>query len=280
MTQIGTIESIFRYPIKSLGGEKLSDAIIDENGVEGDRTFAFKDCESGFIVSCKHPIKWEKIIELSATLNQGNSVVVKDIDNEVITEKEEIESKIRELTSRKVELISVKDNLGKQYRESDRSNIDEVGTTIKQEPLSIVGNKNYFFDFAPLHIITTSSLNHISTFYNKGDFNVQRFRPNLLIKTTNLNKFEENEWIGKKIRIGRNLEIKIVEPTPRCVFTTLKQGELEKDRKILKTIAQNSFAKRFTFFPGETLKGTLGVYSIVLKKGSVKVGDKVQLIDK
>ncbi|GAB5471908.1 MAG: MOSC domain-containing protein [Maribacter sp.] len=280
MTEIGTIESIFRYPIKSLGGEKLLDALIDQNGVEGDRYFAFKDCESGFIVSCKHPTKWGGIIELSATINKGNSIVVKDSDEKIITGKEEIESKIRELTSRKVELISVKDNLGRQYREADRSNIDEVGATIKQEPLSIVGNETHFFDFAPLHLITSSSLDYINMFYSKGDFNVQRFRPNLFIKTANSNKFEENEWIGKKIRIGHNLEIKIVEPTPRCVLTTLKQGELEKDRKILKTIAQNSSAKRFTFFPGETLKGTLGVYSIVLKKGSVKVGDKVQLIDK
>ncbi len=280
MTEIGTIESIFRYPIKSLGGEKLLDATIDENGVEGDRIFALKDCESGFIVSCKHPIKWEKIIELSATLNQGNSIAVQDIGKEVIIGKEEIESKIRELTSRKVELIAVKDNLERQYREADRSNVDEVGTIIKQEPLSVVGNETHFFDFAPLHLITSSSLDYINTFYSKGDFNVQRFRPNLFIKTMNSNKFEENEWIGKEIKIGNDLEIKIIEPTPRCVTTTLKQGELKKDRKILRAIAQNSSAKRYRFFPGEILKGTLGVYSIILKKGSVKIGDKVQLIEK
>ncbi len=279
MTEVGIIESIFRYPIKSLGGEKLLDSSIDKNGIEGDRIFALKDCLSGFIVSCKHPTKWGKIIELSATLNQDNSVTVRNIDMDIMTKKEEIESKIRALTSREVELIAIEDNLGRQYREADRRSINEIGINVKREPLSIVGNNNYFFDFAPLHLLTTSSLNHINTFYKQGDFNVQRFRPNLLIKTIDSNKFEENGWIGKTIKIGNDLEIKIVEHTPRCVVTTLKQGKLDKDRKILKTIAQNSSAKRHMFSPGKTLKGILGVYGTVLKKGRVKTGDKVHLIE-
>ncbi len=280
MKEIGKVESIFRYPIKSIGGERLFNSKIDKNGVEGDRIYAFKDCETGFIVSCKHPRKWKEIIQLSATLNQDNSVIVRDLKNEELSSKDEIESKIYELTSRTVELISVRDNLGRQIREADRSNIEKLGTKINQEPLSIASKENHFFDFAPLHIITTASLNHIGTFYKEGDFKAERFRPNLIIKTSETNNFLENEWIGKEVKIGNGLEVKIIEPTPRCVLITLKQGKLEEDIEILKTIVQKGSAKSYTYFPGKMLKGTLGVYGIIIKEGTVKIGDSIQLLKK
>jgi len=131
-----------------------------------------------------------------------------------------------------------------------------------------------------LHIITTSSLNHIKSFYKSGDFAVERFRPNLVINSYESGGFIENEWIGKEIKIGDELIIKIIEPSPRCVFITLKQGDLRKDNEILKAIVQNSSAKSFTYFPGETLKGVLGVYGIIKKIGQVKIGDKVEIIEK
>jgi len=85
---IGEIESIVRYPVKSFRGEKLLSTTIDENGINGDRIFAFRDCETGFIVSCKHPGKWKKIIELSSRLNQNKLIVIQDDNKKEITNKE------------------------------------------------------------------------------------------------------------------------------------------------------------------------------------------------
>lgn len=275
---IGKIESIFRYPIKSIRGEKLFEVSIDENGVKGDRIFAFKDCQTGLIVSCKHPKKWKKLLELSATLNKDNSIIVKDDYNTKWTNNLEIETRIYELTSRSVKLESVSNNKERQFREADRSNVDNLGAEILQESLSIASKSNHFFDFAPLHLITSSSLSHIKKKYEEGDFDAQRFRPNLIIKTNEEHGFLENEWLGKKIMIGDELIIKIIEPSPRCVLVTLKQGKLKEDKEILRTIVNNSSAKSYTYFPGKILKGTLGVYAIIINQGKIKLGDKVRLI--
>jgi len=273
--KIGSVKQILRFPVKSMGGEFLNTAHVDENGVKGDRIFALKELETGFIVSAKNPKKWKSIIELEAFWKDEKLKIRQIKTGQVFDNENDITNLVEKLTARKVSLVSNSNT--QEIREADRSPIKEIGSIINQEPLASASKKGHFFDFAPIHLMTTSSLKMMSQFYPKGKFDIKRFRPNLVIDTGNKTGFIENEWLGKTLHIGANLQIKIIEPCPRCVMTTLQQGQLKKDNEILKTIVRHNQIESHTYYPGTLLKGVLGVYGIVEKSGEIDLGDKVVL---
>lgn len=275
--KIGSVKQILRFPVKSMGGENLSTTYIDENGVKGDRIFALKELETGFIVSAKNPKKWKAIIELEAFL-EGEKLKIRQIETgQVFDNENDITNLVEKLTSRKVSLVANSNT--QEIREADRSPIERIGSIINEEPLASASKVGHFFDFAPIHLMTTSSLKTMSQFYPKGKFDLKRFRPNLVIDTSDKTGFIENEWLGKILQIGTDVQIKIIEPCPRCVVTTLQQGELEKDNEILKTIVQHNQIESYTFYPGTLFKGVLGVYGVVEKSGKINLGNEVVVMD-
>src|SRR6202011_3670222 len=98
-----------------------------------------------------------------------------------------------------------------------------------------------FFDSAVVHVLTTATLDRLRELYPQGRFEVRRFRPNIVVETANGGKnFVENAWIGHTLAIGDTIRLSITGPCPRCVMTTLAQGDLPKDAAILRTAAQNN----------------------------------------
>jgi uncharacterized protein YcbX len=123
-----------------------------------------------------------------------------------------------------------------------------------------------FFDLALLHILTTSTIDALRAAYPQGRFEPRRFRPNLILDTTGHSGFVENTWIGRTLSIGDSVLLKITGPCPRCVMTTLPQGDLPKDAGILKTAATYNNVQ-------------VGVYATVLLPGPVARMDAVALHD-
>jgi MOSC domain-containing protein len=122
-----------------------------------------------------------------------------------------------------------------------------------------------FFDLAVVHLLTTATIERLRALYPEGRFEVRRFRPNIVVATASDQQgFVENGWIGRTLAIGDEVRLRITGPCPRCVMTTLPQGDLPKDAGILRTAAQNNEAN-------------VGVYADVVKGGSVRRGDDVTL---
>jgi uncharacterized protein YcbX len=121
-----------------------------------------------------------------------------------------------------------------------------------------------FFDLAILHILTTSTLDKLRSLYPGGRFEPRRFRPNLIVATPGQVGFVENEWIGKTLSIGPEVKIQVTGPCPRCVMTTLAQGDLPKDPGVLKTAAQHNEVR-------------VGIYASVVQPGMVKIGDAISV---
>ena len=122
-----------------------------------------------------------------------------------------------------------------------------------------------FFDLAVIHLLTTATVDRLRELYPQGRFEVRRFRPNIVVEPASDEKdFVENGWIGHTIAIGDQVRMKITEPCPRCVMTTLPQGDLPKDPGILRTAAQHNDVH-------------VGVYASVLVGGSIRRGDEVTL---
>jgi uncharacterized protein YcbX len=122
-----------------------------------------------------------------------------------------------------------------------------------------------FFDAAVVHLLTTATLDRLRELNPQGRFEVRRFRPNVVVEPADGAKdFVENAWIGRTVAIGDAVRLSITGPCPRCVMTTLSQGDLPKDPGILRTAAQHNQAN-------------VGLYASVLRGGQVRRGDAIRL---
>ncbi len=121
-----------------------------------------------------------------------------------------------------------------------------------------------FFDCAVVHVLTTATIDRLRELYPQGRFEVRRFRPNIVVQSSTAEKnFVENAWIGRTRAIGDGVRLKVTGPCPRCVMTTLPQGDLPKDPGILRTAAQHN-------------KANVGVYAAVVSSGKIRRGDPVR----
>ena len=123
-----------------------------------------------------------------------------------------------------------------------------------------------FFDLAIVHLLTTATIDRLRAEYPQGRFEARRFRPNIVVATgPDEQGFAENDWIGHAVAIGNQVRLRVTGPCPRCVMTTLPQGDLPKDSGILRTAAQHN-------------QVNVGVYADVIAGGTIRRGDPVTLI--
>jgi uncharacterized protein len=122
-----------------------------------------------------------------------------------------------------------------------------------------------FFDSAVVHLLTTSTIDRLRELYPHGRFEVRRFRPNVVVEAASGESgFVENAWVGQALAIGDEVRLSIEGPCPRCVMTTLRQGDLPPDPGILRTAARHNQAN-------------VGVYASVLRAGTIRRGDPVRI---
>jgi uncharacterized protein YcbX len=122
-----------------------------------------------------------------------------------------------------------------------------------------------FFDLATIHVLTTATINQLRELYPEGRFEVRRFRPNVVLRTGDDDvEFVESKWVGRELRVGDDVVLQITDHCPRCVMTTLPQGDLPKDSGILRTAARHNDIH-------------VGVYAEVRRAGRVQRGDAVAL---
>jgi uncharacterized protein YcbX len=122
-----------------------------------------------------------------------------------------------------------------------------------------------FFDLAIVHLLTTATIDQLRELYPQGRFEVRRFHPNIVVSTEPATHgFVENDWIGCTVAIGEEVRFRITGGCPRCVMTTLPQGDLPRDPGILRAAAQHNQAN-------------VGIYADVIASGTIRGGDPVSL---
>ena len=262
--QVGSVHELWRYPVKSMLGEKLDRATVTERGLQGDRALALIDIETGHVVSAKNPRRWPSMFAFQARLVSGSPMRV-DVtlsDGQVISEStSDMDAMLSERLGRKVRLASVPP--AHPVLEQYSPNLEslpgrDTETTVKIFPAT-------FFDEAPVHLLTTSTLEALQWHYPNGHFDTRRFRPNMVIDTgTSGPVFLENDWKGRIVAIGTQVRVAVTSLCARCVMTTLPQQGLPQDLAILRTAVQHNH-------------GMVGVLATVVMPGFVCAGDTVCL---
>jgi uncharacterized protein YcbX len=164
-------------------------------------------------------------------------------------------------------------------READRTPIDDAAQEmIRQEAMALAAPTGTFFDYAVLHILTTATLNCLRELYPAGRFEARRFRPNIVIAPTGGGRtFVEIAWLGHLLTIATSIRLSLIDPCPRCIVTTLAQGDLPRDPGILRILAQHNAVASTTLAPGIVLPAVAGIYASVLQRGVIRHGDAVGL---
>jgi len=257
-------------------GEDVPDSDVDAAGLTHDRRLALINTATGKVASAKNPRTWRALPTLSAQV-QGTTVRIAFPDGtSVLAADPGADDALSAFLDQPVTLTSTPP----RDAALDRAVPEEVlraGVTadVPVRTISIGGlaPAGTFFDFAPLHVITSSTLAEIAAYSPSGAAHAERYRPNLVIDTA-APGFTENDWYDRDLRIGADLVIRVVARTQRCAIPTLQHGLLPRDPWALRVLANHN---RVVPVGDSHPEPCAGVYATVVNPGHVGEGDPVSL---
>jgi uncharacterized protein len=261
MSPIGKVDSLWRYPVKSMRGEELEELFAGFPGIYGDRVFAFRSSASptGFPYLTareqrrllqyrphfRYPDKAAKPINLAEAESIGA--------NPVSADPSEL-------------MVDVETPNGETVAIDDPDLIEMLRADIDQKhQLTLMRSERALTDCRPVSIFSLQSAQQLAE-ETGAPMDKRRFRANVYVDLTFAQGFAENAFVGRSLQIGPKVIITILERDPRCMMITLDPDTGEKTPAILKTVAQAH-------------DGMAGVYGAVIVEGMLHKGDSVEVID-
>jgi len=263
------VHSLLRYPVKSMLGEAVLSLFVDEHGAEGDRRLALLDAATGHVASAKNARLWRGLLKCTANADAGRVNIGLPDGTSVTADDPGIDDLLSRLTGRPVRLIAQRPEGATLVRPDPEKLLElgldaEVGGRILKIAQATPGDA--FTDEAPLHAITTATLEHIGV-------EALRYRPNLVIATPpDYPPYSENDWVGGEIAVG-DARLRVLTATSRCVVPTLEHGPLPRAPQALRTPA----AENRWDTGGHGPQPCAGAYLAVVTQGAIGVGDLVTI---
>jgi uncharacterized protein len=274
---VGTVGELWRYPVKSMLGGRIRDVVVTERGCLGDRARALRDLASGRIASAKRfprLLAFRAEYELEPTSQSHGRARIQAPDGRTISTDDPGASAIIS------EILGSELRLESQPRADEKTGIDRR-TVFGDLPVSQMKpdwtpetmpdyfqlKSDSFFEIGAVFVLTSGSAAHLGRLQGAaGPADRRRFRPNLYLDSgPGSERFVEDEWAGRALRVGDEVVLTEFAPTLWCVTSTLAQEELPRDLSVLRTAAQAH-------------GGCLGVYTSVRAPGRIRVGDPVHLL--
>ncbi len=263
MSVIGKVDSLWRYPVKSMRGEELEDAFVGFPGVYGDRLFAFKDTAApgGFPYltgrekqemllyrpQFRHPDKAAKPLNLAEAEDMAPGVTP------IFATADEF--------ALDVELPS-----GESLAIDDPALIDRLVEGLNDKhALTLLRSDRAFTDCRPVSLFSLQTVRQlgeeVGTVLDK-----RSFRANIYADFDAADGFAENKFIGKTVQIGSKVVLSILERDPRCMMITFDPDTAESNPDVLKKVVKGH-------------DGMAGIYGAVLVEGAVRPGDEIKLLN-
>jgi len=292
-TSAGTVVGLWRFPVKSMGGERLGQAELTERGLVGDRGYALIDVQTGKVVSAKSVKLFPSVLSCQArfveppraghdmppvriVLPDGTSVSSDAGDSDRLLSayfKREVTLARTAPESFTIDEYVLDLEAGGPAGQGDKVVEAKVGSAFfanagMASPVPV----GAFFDLFPVSVLTTSTLDQLRAIRPQSRIDERRFRMNIIVGTT-APGFLENGWVGRDVGIGATARLHVAMPDPRCVMTTLAQADLPRDTDILRTLALHN--KIQVGSAGRS--PCAGVYAVVAAPGTLRTGDAVAL---
>jgi uncharacterized protein YcbX len=235
--QIGEVEALFRYPVKSMMGERLAVAELGWHGLAGDRRLAFRRAED------RGGFPWltaSKLPELILFAPQRHGPAA---DGELPTH-------VRTPDGQDLALFG-----------------PELATEVGRRhgsPVEMMHLNRGIFDEASVSVITSATVADLAALASRRP-DVRRFRPNILIASARNVPFEEDDWVGGTLCFGDAQEgaaIGVTHRDERCSMVNFDPDSARSDPGVLKAIAR-------------TRDNRAGIYAAVVRRGRVAVGQPV-----
>lgn len=276
------LDQIWQYPVKSMRGSSVAHSALATNGIVGDRMWALRDDERGAIASAR---RLKSLSSLEASFeSDGNGVAIRLPDGSTVRNSDaDVDARISAALDHQVSLcakepISNLDHYRRGRPDSDDMMVElrSIFGRLEDEPLPDLsifppemlefeyppGN---YFDCYPLMIMSTSALAALRDALPNSAIDERRFRPSLVIDTSNTVGHPEFEWVGRRIAIG-GTEVQILSACPRCAAIANEFApELPHDSAVLRHVVRN-------------LDQNVGVYATVVRTGPISIGDSVEFV--
>jgi uncharacterized protein len=281
----GRIGQIWRYPVKSMGGERLAEAHLAANGLQGDRAWAVRDEVRGGIRGAKKIPALMRCSAHYASAPQAGRMPAPEI---ALPGGETLAADAPGANERVSAAVGTRVTLWPLQPASDLAHYQrgapdttdfaaELRAIFGREPdeplpdLSVFPPELFqyesppgtYFDAFPLLLLTDASLRRLAALAPASRVDVRRFRPNLLIETPE-DGFPERAWCGKRLRVGGAV-LAVTIACPRCVMITHGFDDLPRDPGLMRRVVREA-------------DGLVGVYASVAEPGPVRIGDAVELV--
>ena len=259
---IGTIESLWRYPVKSMRGEELEEIFVGYAGVYGDRLFAFKSFASRkglpFLTGREqrrmilYRPRFRNREKAARPINLEEAAELSPMVNPVSADPDDL-------------MIDVETPDGKVFAIDDPRLIEhlQANTTQKQD-LTLHRSEKAITDCCPLSLISLQSARKLGD-ESGALVDKRRFRANVYLDLASGIAFAEDQLVGQSLGIGSKVIVQVVARDTRCMMITLDPETAEKTPALLKAVAQAH-------------QGMAGIYAAVLSEGMIRKGDPVEVI--
>jgi uncharacterized protein YcbX len=256
---LGSVDSVWRYPVKSMRGEEMEEAFIGFPGIYGDRLYAFRSSGAPegfpyftgrdrremirFRPRFRHPEKAARPVNL-AQAQEINAAPLSASPEHLSVDVETPDG----------QLLAI-----------DDPRLSELLLDGRNHSLTLLRSERALVDCRPVSLFSIQTAKQLGNEVAM-DVDKRRFRASLYLDLPNIAPFGEEEFISRSIRIGSTVVISILGRDSRCMMVTLDPDTAEKSPALLKTIAQNH-------------GGNAGLYGAVLVEGMARRGDPVDLIE-
>jgi len=261
MSIIGKVDSLWRYPVKSMRGEELDEAFAGFSGVYGDRLFAFKSSASPKGFPYLTAREQQRLLQYRPHFRYPDKAA-RPIN---LTEAEKMGANPLSADSSEL-MVDVETPDGKALAIDDPALMDMLRADIEEKhQLALMRSERAMTDCRPVSIFSLQSARQLAE-ETGMQMDKRRFRANVYVDLASDGGFAENQFVGRSLRIGPKVVVTILERDPRCVMITLDPDTGEKTPTILKKVAQAH-------------DGMAGVYGAVMVEGMLHKGDPVEVLE-
>jgi uncharacterized protein len=265
MRVVGQVESVWRYPVKSMRGEALAEIFVSFAGVYGDRLFAFKSSAApdGFPYFTgrerpemllysprfRHPQRAALPPNLAAAEELAPGLNLNPVGADPVDLAVDVET-----PSGKVVAIDDPRLMGELVEGAGNGH-----------SLTLLRSERSMTDCRPISLFSLQTARQLGEEVGVA-LDKRRFRANVYLDLAEPGGFSENGLVGRRVRIGSKVVVSILERDPRCKMITLDPATAAQNPEVLRRVTQAH-------------DGMAGVYAAVLVEGMIRVGDPVETME-